>query len=60
LKGSSPNEKTDIWSCGVVLYLFLSGQHPFFHSDDEKVITSLTCFIYMTDACEYSERRGGI
>lgn len=36
------DEKCDIWSCGVILYILLSGKMPFGGSDDREVIQSIT------------------
>lgn len=36
IKGSY-TEKCDIWSCGVILYIILSGYPPFSGNDDEKI-----------------------
>ena len=36
------NEKCDIWSCGVILYILLSGKPPFNGDDDNEVMANVT------------------
>jgi len=32
------NEKADIWSIGIVMYILLTGKAPYFGNDDDKII----------------------
>ena len=36
------NEKCDIWSCGVIMYMMLSGQPPFKGDNDEEIYHSIS------------------
>ena len=31
------NQKCDIWSCGVIMYILLSGKYPFYGSSEEEI-----------------------
>jgi calcium-dependent protein kinase len=36
------NQKCDIWSCGVILYILLSGKPPFEGDDDNEIMANVT------------------
>jgi len=38
---SNYDEKCDLWSCGVIMYILLSGNYPFEGKDEKEVVTSI-------------------
>ncbi|MDR3548663.1 MAG: protein kinase [Candidatus Pacebacteria bacterium] len=35
------NEKCDVWSCGVIMYIFLSGRPPFPGTTNEEIMKNV-------------------
>ena len=46
LKGEVYNEKCDVWSCGVIMYVMLTGQPPFSGKNDSEIIERVKKGVY--------------
>lgn len=43
-------EKTDVWTCGVIMYLMLTGTPPFNGKSDEEIIQSILIGSYSLES----------
>ena len=49
------NEKCDLWSCGVILYIMLVGQPPFGGQNDAEVIKNVKKGEYKIEGAQFSK-----
>ena len=49
------NEKCDVWSCGVILYIMLSGNPPFYSKSEEKLKNKICSMDYNFDFPAFSK-----
>jgi calcium-dependent protein kinase len=51
----SYNEKCDVWSCGVIIYILLCGYPPFNGANDKQIIDSVLRGKFTLDEPEWDE-----
>ena len=51
----SYNELCDVWSCGVIMYVLLSGKVPFNGDNDEEIIAHVRTGVYSLEIPEFEK-----
>ena len=49
------NEKCDIWSCGIILYIMLCGKPPFYSQDEDELKKKICSVHYNFDYPEFKK-----
>lgn len=49
------NELCDVWSCGVIMYILLSGKVPFNGENDEEIIAKVRTGVYSLHIPEFAK-----
>ena len=49
------NEKCDVWACGVILYIMLSGKPPFYSQDEEELKNKIIAGKFNFDYPEFNK-----
>jgi calcium-dependent protein kinase len=49
------DEKCDVWSCGVILYILLCGYPPFSGKTDDKIMEKVAKGVYAFDSEEWDD-----
>lgn len=49
------NEKADMWSLGIIMYILLTGKAPYYGNEDEKIIAQAKKGIYNQKILEQAQ-----